>query len=96
MQEIVLDLAAELIAFVGLGIIGSVLSLLGFSMETIGFTSLTSGELVIGLWYLYMGSLALFVAVYLIGFRELPGRIASWDCIYRFARVGLAGGRSAA
>lgn len=77
MQEVALDLAAELLAFLGLGIVGSVLGLLGFSMETVGLTSLTSGELVIGLWYLYMGSLALFVAVYLIGFRELPGRIDS-------------------
>lgn len=77
MQEVALDLVAELVAIVGLGVIGSVLSLLGFSMETLGLTSLTSGELVIGLWYLYMGSLALFVAVYLIGVRELPARVDS-------------------
>lgn len=75
MQDVALNLAAELIAFVGLGIVGSVLGLLGFSMETLGLTSLTSGELIIGLWYLYMGSLALFVAVYLIGVRELPARV---------------------
>lgn len=77
MHEVALDLAAELITVLGLGVVGSILGLLGFSMETLGLTSLTSGELVIGLWYLYMGSLALFVAVYLIGFRELPGRIDS-------------------
>lgn len=77
MQDVTLDLAAELIAFLGFGIAGSVLGLLGFSMETLGVTSLSSGELAIGLWYLYMGSLALFVAVYLIGVRELPERIDS-------------------
>ena len=74
MQEIALDLAAELIALVGFGVVGSVFGFLGFSMESLGLTSLTSGELVVGVWYLYMGSLALFVAVYLIGFRELPDR----------------------
>lgn len=77
MREAALDLVAELVAFVGLGVIGSVLSFLGVSMETLGLASLTSGELVIGLWYLYMGSLALYVAVYLIGVRELPARVGS-------------------
>lgn len=77
MQEIAFDLAAELLAFVGLGLVGSVLGLLGFSMEATGLTSLASGHLVLGLWYLYMGSLTLFIAVYLIGVRELPARLTS-------------------
>lgn len=46
-------------------------------METLGLTNLTSGDMVLGLWYLVMGSLALFVAVYLIGFQELPARFDS-------------------
>lgn len=77
MQEFALDLAAELVAFVGLGIVGSALGLLGYSMETLGVTNLTTGDQVLGIWYLVMGSLVLFVAVYLIGFRELPTRFES-------------------
>lgn len=77
MQEVLLDLAAELLSIVLLGVVGSILGLAGFLMEDIAFANLVTGPTVIGLWYLYMGTLALFVAVYLIGFRELPARVAS-------------------
>ncbi|MDX1746461.1 MAG: hypothetical protein R3324_11035 [Halobacteriales archaeon] len=77
MKEIAVELVVEIVAFVGLGIIGSFLGLLGYSMEMVGITNLTAGDQVLGLWYLVMGSLALFVAVYLIGFQELPARFDS-------------------
>lgn len=77
MKEVLLDLVTELLAFVALGVVGSVLGLAGFLMEDLAFANLLTGATVIGLWYLYMGSLALFVAVYLIGVRELPARIES-------------------
>lgn len=77
MQEVVIDLSAEVVSIILLGVAGSILGVAGFLMENLAFTNLFSGVTVIGLWYLYMGTLALYVAVYLIGFRELPARIAS-------------------
>lgn len=77
MEEVVLELAAEVGSVVVLGVVGSVLGLGGFLMEEIGLASLSTGEVALGLWYLYMGTLALYVAVYLIGVRELPTRVAA-------------------
>lgn len=75
MEEILMDAAAELISFVVYGILAAVFGYAGFVWEEVGISSLLSGDMVMGLWYVYMGSLALYVGIYLIGYREIPARI---------------------
>lgn len=72
-----LEVAAELISFVIFVVLACGFGYLGLVLEDIGLTSLLSGNTVLGLWYLYMGSLALFVAIYQIGFREPPHRVSA-------------------
>lgn len=76
MEEMLLEAAAGLISFILYGVLAGVFGYTGFVLEEVGLTSLLSGDMVLGLWYLYMGSLALYVAIYLIGFPELPHRVS--------------------
>ncbi len=77
MYDSVLDVALEafvlLVEIVGTGLAIS----LGLAAEQASFTSLAAGDTVIGLWFACMGTLGLFIGVYLLGYRKLFGRVAS-------------------
>lgn len=77
MEEVLLDITVELVAFAVFWVVAGILAFAGFVWENIGITSLLTGEIVLGLWYVYMGSLALYVGIYLIGYREIPSRLAA-------------------
>lgn len=59
--------AAETALFAALTVIG-VLS------EQIGFADVTSGHLV-GYWYVYVGAVALYAGIYLLGYKRLLPRL---------------------
>lgn len=77
MQAVLLDVAAEVVSLVAWGVVGGALGLAGFLMEDIALTNLLSGDAVLGLWYLYMGTLALYAGIYLIGVRTMPRQVAA-------------------
>lgn len=74
MQDVVLEFAAELISLVVLSVVGTSVGFLGLLMETIGYDILMTQDPILGYWYLYMGTIALYAAIYLIGIRELRPR----------------------
>ncbi|MDZ7702322.1 MAG: hypothetical protein U5J98_09820 [Halobacteriales archaeon] len=84
MRELLIDAAAELFSFLVFTLLGGALALAGVAWENFGISSLLTGETVLGVWFVLVGSLALFVGIYLIGYRELPKR-------YRAVRRRLAG-----
>ena len=69
MREPVLDLVADLL-FTLLSIAGAVVfTVVGVLVERAGVANLVGGAPGLGAWELFMGALALFVGVYLLGYR---------------------------
>jgi hypothetical protein len=50
------------------------LTTLGLLSEQAGLSSLSGGE-TLGLWYVYMGGVALYAGVYALGYRRLLPRV---------------------
>lgn len=74
MRELGFDLLADLL-FTVLAAAGSVtFTVAGVLVERAGINNLLAGATAQGAWELWMGTLALFVGVYLLGYRTaLPG-----------------------
>lgn len=71
MDELLYGSFAELLAMVG-AVIGSILFTgIGLLTQRAGIHNLLTGHSAIGLWEAYMGGLALFVGLYLLGYRTL-------------------------
>jgi hypothetical protein len=71
----VLDAALEAM-FVLAEIVGTGLAIaLGVAGEEASLSAFAAGETILGLWFAYMGTLALFVGVYLLGYRALFERV---------------------
>lgn len=77
MQELLYDLAAEVFSVVLLGLGAAVLTTLGVLTEGAGVANLADGHTALGLWYVYMGGVALYVGLYLLAYRMLRPRLAS-------------------
>lgn len=75
MHEVLADVAAELVSVVVFSAGAGVLTAAGVLSERAGLTSLAGGQTALGLWYLYVGTLALFVGLYLLGYREVWPRL---------------------
>ena len=75
MHEVVADLVAELVAVVLFSIGAGVLAVTGVLAELAGVSNLATGHVALGAWELYMGGLALFVGLYLLGYREVVQRV---------------------
>lgn len=75
MQEILADAAGELVSVVVFSAVASVLTAAGVLTERAGLANLATGQTAVGLWYVYMGGLALFVGLYLLGYREVWPRL---------------------
>lgn len=75
MQEVLADVVAELVAIVVLSTGAAVLAVAGVFFEQAGVTNLATGQVALGAWYVYMGSLALFAGAYLLGYREIVPRV---------------------
>jgi len=74
MEEQMVEFLVEAAWLVLEGALVVALTVVGFLGERIGFTSVTGGE-TIGLWFVYMGTIALYVGLYMIGYRRLLPRI---------------------
>jgi hypothetical protein len=71
----VLDAALEAM-FVLAEIVGTGLAIaLGVAGEEASLSAFAAGETILGLWFAYIGTLALFVGVYLLGYRALFERV---------------------
>ncbi len=77
MHEVVVDIVADVVAVVLLSVGATALALVGMLSEQAGVTSLATGNLALGLWYLYMGGLALFVGLYLLGYQQVAPRVSA-------------------
>ncbi len=76
MFDSALDVALEVFVLLG-EVVGTGLAIaLGLSAEGASLSNLAVGNTVLGLWFAYMGTVALFVGVYLLGYRKLAGRVA--------------------
>lgn len=75
MNEVLVDVVAEVVAVFVFSVGATALAALGLLMEQAGIASLTTGQVIVGLWYVYMGGVVLFVAVYLLGYRQVVRRV---------------------
>jgi len=71
-----LELAADLL-FTAISAVGAVVfTIVGVLVEQAGAANLMQGATGLGAWELFMGTLALFVGVYLLGYRTAWPSIA--------------------
>lgn len=71
MEDAVVDTVVEVAVIVvaGIGSIG--VTIAGWLAEQSGLHNVLAGELTLGLWELWMGTIALFIGVYLLGYRNV-------------------------
>lgn len=78
------DPLLDLALLAGYVLATAVLTSLGLAAEWSGISGLAAGQVAVGLWYVYMGSVALYLGLYGLGYRKLwhrvgPGRPAPND-----------------
>lgn len=78
MKDHFMEFAAELITIAGSMIGAAFFTVLGASVERTALGNILSGAVTIGAWELVMGSLALYVGIYLFGYREFWSRYQAW------------------
>ena len=76
MHDSVLDAALEGFVFVVEVVATGLAVAFGLFAEGASLTNLAAGNTSLGFWFAYMGTLALFVGIYLLGYRKLVGRVA--------------------
>ena len=76
MSELGLELAADLLSTVLSAVGAVVFTIVGVLVEQAGLNHLLSGSMGLGAWELFMGALALFVGIYLLGYRTAWPSIA--------------------
>ena len=69
MSELGLEMAADLLSTVLSAIGAVVFTIVGVLVEQAGVANLTQGATGLGAWELFMGTLVLFVGIYLLGYR---------------------------
>jgi hypothetical protein len=74
MEEQLFAALGEAAWFVLESILIGVLTVVGVLSEQIGVTGVTSGD-VVGLWFVYMGAIALYAGLYMIGYGRLLPRV---------------------
>lgn len=75
MDGFVSDSLAEGVALVGSALGSTVFTLVGIVAEYAGIQSLAAGHSTVGAWEVWLGAVALFVGVYLLGYREFRQRL---------------------
>ena len=75
MGEALVDTVVEVAVIVvaGFGSIG--VTAAGWLAERAGLSNVLAGDLTLGLWELWMGTIALFIGVYLLGYRNVWRRL---------------------
>ena len=79
MREVLVEFVSETVVFAIEIVLAGILTTVGILSEQTGVASVTSGD-TLGLWYIYVGALALYGGVYLLGYQrvlpELRARLA--------------------
>lgn len=75
MHDSVLDVALEAVVLLAEVLATGLAITLGLFAEGASLSNFATSETVVGLWFAYMGTLALFVGVYLLGYRRLAARV---------------------
>ncbi|MFC7019805.1 MULTISPECIES: hypothetical protein [Haloarcula] len=73
MNAIVTELADLLLSLVAAGL----LTVVGALTESAGLANLLAGQSMLGLWELWMGAIALYAGVYLLGYKRIVARVTS-------------------
>lgn len=74
MREVFGSLVADFLSLVAYCVLTVVLTGAGIVTESIGMQYVASGDVVVGMWFLYFGLLGLFVGLYGFGYRSLVPR----------------------
>lgn len=75
MKPVVTESISELIALVGSAIGTAVFTIGGMLTEHAALQNVLTGHIVLGAWEAWMGTLALIVGLYLLGYREFWPRL---------------------
>ena len=67
MQELFAEVGAELLPFLGRAVASVVLTVAGTFVELNAVSSLTHGDLALGGWLLYLGAVALYAGLFVLG-----------------------------
>ncbi|MFC6861958.1 hypothetical protein ACFQGE_00620 [Halomicroarcula sp. GCM10025817] len=77
MNAIVTESVAELAGLVFSLLAAGLLTVVGALIESAGLANLLAGQSTLGLWELWMGAIALYAGVYMLGYKRLVARVAS-------------------
>jgi hypothetical protein len=73
MNAIVTELAGLVLSLLAAGL----LTVVGALTESAGLANLLAGQSMLGLWELWMGAIALYAGVYMLGYKRLVAQVAS-------------------
>lgn len=71
------EFAVDLVELIALGLGSGVASFIGVELERTGIAGLTGGDLVVGVWALAMGLVALYIGVVALGYEQVLPRVRS-------------------
>jgi hypothetical protein len=71
------EFAVNLVELIALGLGSGVASFIGVELERTGIAGLTGGDLVVGVWALAMGLVALYIGVVALGYEQVLPRVRS-------------------
>lgn len=74
MKLLVYESVTELLALLGSAIGAAILTFTGILTEHAGIQNVLTGQVTLGAWEAWMGTLALFAGLYLLGYREFWSR----------------------
>ncbi len=75
MKDIIYEPIGEMLAIAVYGLVVGVLTVVGLFAELAGVSNLLAGQMALGAWEVWMGSLGLYAGVYLVGYHELRPRL---------------------
>lgn len=78
MDELLYDSLGELLALVGTAMASGVITLVGVLTERAALRDVATGHPTLGAWELFMGGLALYVGLYLLGYHGAWQRFRAW------------------
>ena len=77
MKDLAIDHFAELLDLAVYALASLLVSGLGIGIERAAVQNLLAGAPMLGLWELFMGAIAIYVGLYLLGYGEVRPRLAA-------------------
>ncbi|MFC5365868.1 hypothetical protein [Salinirubrum litoreum] len=78
MLELLIETAVEMAPLLFFAVGSGVLSLVGIELERLGLQSLGAGETTLGVWFIFMGIVALYAGIYVVGYHEFRPRLRAY------------------